>query len=194
MNDTGTLWRTDFHSVILLNMRDRAMELLGSNMTPSMTASILGCSEGLISQYMGEEEFATEVTKRRLKTLQATIQRDNKYDNAEDALLDKLKDLIPSMFDPLKILRAIQVINGAKRRGAMGNIDPTTTPQTVVPLVVPVNVAVQFLLNGNNEVIDVGGRSLTPMTQTGVMTKLRELKNDDSRQVPEKLPERVSVA
>lgn len=174
-------------------MRDRAMELLGSNMTPSMTASILGCSEGLISQYMGEEVFATEVTKRRLKTLQGAIQRDNKYDSAEDLLLDKLKDLIPMMYDPFKILRAIQVINGAKRRGAAGNIDPTTTPQTVVPLVVPVNVAVQFVLNGNNEVIDVGGRSLTPMTQSGVMTKLRELKHDDSRQVLEKLPERVSV-
>jgi hypothetical protein len=76
----------------------------------------------------------------------------------------------------------------------MGNIDPTTTPQTVVPLVVPVNVAVKFLLNGNNEVIDVGGRSLTPMTQTGVMTKLRELKNDDSRQVSQMLPERVSTS
>jgi hypothetical protein len=106
MNEYGTLWSRGSLFAILHSMRDRAMELLGSNMTPSMTASILGCSEGLISQYMGEEEFATEVTKRRLKTLQATIQRDNKYDNAEDALLDKLKDLIPSMFDPLKILQS----------------------------------------------------------------------------------------
>lgn len=168
-------------------MRDRALELLGSNMNPSMTASILGCSEGLISQYMSDEGFATQVAQRRLKNLQATIQRDNKWDNIEDMLLDKLKDLIPMMFDPMKIIRLVHTANVAKRRGAISNLDPTTTPQTVVPLVVPVNVAVQFMLNGNNEVIDVGGRSLTPMTQTGVMSelkKLRELKsNDDSRQI-----------
>ena len=93
----------------------------------------------------------------------------------EDDLLDKMKDLIPLMFKPFEVLKAIQVINQAKRRGA-SSPDAITAQQTVVQLIMPTQIFNSFTkqdltLNINNQVIKAGQQDLITV-QSGAMDKL----------------------
>jgi hypothetical protein len=142
----------------------RALTLLGQGIGPEMVASALGVSVSLISQLLSREDFATKVTELRYAALVHNNDRDANYDALEDKLLKKMEDCLPMMFDPLKILRAIQVINGAKRRGSTAP-DSMIQKQTIVQLNLPVQIINQFAnpqltLNSNNQVVNAGGQDL----------------------------------
>ncbi len=155
-------------------MEDKVLELLGAGYKPPMVASILGITESRISQLLAVDSFASKVLAMRLSRAKGTIDRDTKWDKIEDALLKKFEDVIVFMNDPLKLLRALQVVNAAKRRGA-GTSDASEAGMTgtIVQINAPKNVVMQFITNGNNEVVEVGGRSMVPMASKKVMEELK---------------------
>jgi predicted transcriptional regulator len=154
----------------------RALELLGQGIGPEMVASALGVTTSAISQLLAREDFALAVTERRFQSLAAHNTRDLAYDKLEDKLLEKLENVLPMMFDPLKILRALQVINGAKRRGAAAP-DSTIQKQQIVQLVMPSVALQQFTqtnnltMNIHNQVVNAGGQDLITV-QSANMDKL----------------------
>jgi hypothetical protein len=133
----------------------RALELLGSGVQTDAVASALGVNPSRISQLLSNTEFAEKVAALRYQNLQKHNERDNKYDRVEDALIVKLEKSLPFMYKPPEILRAIQVINGAKRRGQNAPTQ-SSTHQNIVNLVLPVQVIKQFSTNVNNQVTKVG--------------------------------------
>ena len=132
----------------------RILELLGNGLSPEIVATAAGVSPSFISQLLSTEEFATQVTALRFKNLQEDTARDKRYGKIEDELLNKMEDLLPMMYKPMEVLRAITVINGAKRRGASA---PETQHinNTVVNLVMPRTILQQFITNANNQVVEV---------------------------------------
>ena len=96
----------------------RALSLLGQGLGAEIVASAVGVTVSRISQLLSDPEFSAQVAHLRYENLAKHNQRDNKYDVMEDDLLDKMKDLIPMMYKPFEVLKAIQIINQAKRRGA----------------------------------------------------------------------------
>jgi len=132
----------------------RILELLGNGLSPEIVATAAGVSPSFISQLLSTEEFATQVTALRFKNLQEDTERDKRYGKLEDQLLTKMEDLLPMMYKPMEILRAITVVNGAKRRGASA---PETQHinNTVVNLVMPRTILQQFITNANNQVVEV---------------------------------------
>ncbi len=150
------------------------LELLGAGYKPPMVASVLGITESRISQLLSDDTFASKVLALRLARTKGTIDRDNKWDKIEDLLLKKFEDVMVFMNDPLKLLRALQVVNAAKRRGAgSDNSSEAGLTGTVVQINAPRNVVMQFITNGNNEVVEVGGRSMVPMASKKVMEELK---------------------
>lgn len=132
----------------------RILELLGNGLSPEIVATAAGVSPSFISQLLSTEEFATQVTALRFKNLQEDTERDKRYGKLEDQLLSKMEDLLPMMYKPMEILRAITVVNGAKRRGASA---PETQHinNTVVNLIMPRTILQQFVTNANNQVVEV---------------------------------------
>jgi predicted transcriptional regulator len=155
--------------------RDRALKLLGQGINPLQVADALGISASSVSQYISDPEFSREVAELRFKNLSKHNDRDDKYDDMEDTLLDKLQDLVPYMMRPMEILKAIATINAAKRRGATAPIDPAANQSTVINLTMPVQVIQQFVVNSANQVIKAGNQELTTV-QSGNMKKLLEEK------------------
>lgn len=155
-------------------MEERVLELLGAGYKPPMVASILGISESRISQLLADDSFASKVLALRLSRAKGTIDRDNKWDKIEDTLLKKFEDAIVFMNDPLKLLRTLQVVNAAKRRGA-GTADSGEAGMTgtIVQISAPKNVVMNFITNAQNEIIEVGGRSMVPMASKKVMEELK---------------------
>lgn len=150
----------------------RALSLLGQGLGPEVVAAAVGVSTSRISQLLSDPEFSSKVADLRYKSLSKHNDRDNAYDQMEDTLIEKLKDLLPFMMRPMEVLKAIQVINQAKRRGASAP-EAITGQQTVVQLVMPTQILQSFTTNINNQVIKAGDQELVTV-QSANMTKMLE--------------------
>jgi hypothetical protein len=154
---------------------DRALQLLGQGIGPEMVASALGVTVSRISQLVSDPEFAARIAELRFKNLSKHNERDNRYDTLEEKLLEKLEDLLPLMMRPMEIVKTIATINGAKRRGSSVP-EHITNQQTVIPLVLPIQIIQQFQnfqVNQVGQVIKAGNQDLTTV-QSGSMNKLLE--------------------
>lgn len=148
----------------------RALSLLGQGLGPEVVAAAIGVSVSRISQLLSDPQFSSQVADLRYKNLSKHNARDNEYDTMEDTLLAKLKDLLPFMMRPMEVLKAIQVINQAKRRGSSAP-EAITSQQTVVQLVMPTQILQSFTTNINNQVVKAGDQELVTV-QSANMTKL----------------------
>jgi len=153
----------------------RILEMLGNGLAPNVVSSALGVSESYISQLLSEESFSQQVTGLRYANLQAATTRDRSYDAIEDALITKMQDLLPMMYKPMEVLRAITVINAAKRRGADAP-DNTVIHQTIVSLTLPSVATSRFITNSANQVIEAGNQELITIAASSLTTKLDSLK------------------
>lgn len=158
-------------------LEDRAATLLGSGLPPATVAASLGCSESYLSQLLSTEVFAARVAALRYEALAKHNERDSGYDSLEDDLLVRLRDCLPLMHKPMEILKAIQIINQAKRRG-------TSTPeailekQEVVKLVMPVQIIQRFTTNIQNQVIQAGTQELLTIQSGTLAARMKEKQND----------------
>jgi len=155
---------------------ERALKLLGDGLPPHTVAASIGVTEAYISQLLSQEEFSAAVAERRYESLAAHNERDSKYDQMEDDLLKRMQDCIPLMHRPMELLKAIQVINMAKRRG-QSTPESLIEKQSVVQLTIPIQIINQFKVNAQGQVLTVGEQSLLTI-QSGNMDALRKKGND----------------
>ena len=150
---------------------ERVLKLLGAGLPPETVAASIGITASRISQLLSDEEFASKVADLRYQALAKHNERDGGYDEMEDELLKRMKDLIPLMHRPMEILKAIQIINSAKRRGA-STPEAITQKQTVIQLTIPVQILNQIKTNAQGQVVSVGEKSLVTI-QSGNLDALR---------------------
>lgn len=152
---------------------DRALALLGQGHSPEVVASAIGVTTSRISQLVSDPEFAARVAELRFSSLVKHNTRDEKYDSLEDKLLAKMENMLEYMHKPFEVLKAIQVINAAKRRGVSAP-EQITAQQVVIPLTLPTLLVQNFggtvaiggpanqniQVNANNQVIKAGEQEL----------------------------------
>ena len=168
------------HTNLNTSTEERALTLLGQGIPASVVAATCGVSESRISQLISDPEFAAQVAELRFSSLQKHNERDNKYDTMEDALIDKLKDLLPLMMRPMEVVKAIQTINGAKRRGASAP-DSITQQQTFIQLNIPTTLIQKFQINSNNHVTQAGEQTLLTLQSGSLLNRIKEQQNDSTR-------------
>lgn len=155
---------------------ERALALLGAGIAPNIVASSLGVSTTRISQLLSDEEFSAKVADLRFHALAKHNERDNAYDGIEDDLVERLKDCLPLMHRPIEILNAIKVINAAKRRGS-ATPESLIEKQSIVQLVVPVQILNKFQVNINGQVTTVDNQDLLTIQSGSLDNLLKESKN-----------------
>lgn len=139
--------------------KGRILELLGNGMSPEVVATAAGVTPSYISQLLSEEEFSKQVVQLRFNNLQAATARDKQYEDLEDKLIAKLQDLLPMMYKPHEVLRAIAIINKTVRRGASAP-ENMTINNTVVNLTLPTKIVNNFIKGANNQIVEVAGKTL----------------------------------
>ena len=159
----------------ITSQESRALELLGQGIGPEQTASAVGLSTSRISQLLSDPEFSAQVAEKRFHNLQKHNERDSNYDSLEDKLLQKMQNCLIFMHKPMEILRAIQIINQAKRRGVSAP-DHITQQQTVVTLTMPVTVVSQFKLDGNRQVLEAGQQTLITAQSSHLQDMIKQRK------------------
>lgn len=150
---------------------EKALNLLGSGINAEQTAAALGVTPSRISQLLAVELFAEKVAQMRYANLQKHNVRDNAYDNLEDKLLAKLDRAMPMLIKPESILKAMQIVNGAKRRGQPAT-QTTDTKQLVVNLTLPTVIAQKFSVDTNNQVVKAGEQSLITMPSGNLLDRV----------------------
>lgn len=152
----------------------RALELLGTgSLSIEMVASACGVTPARISQLLSEPEFAEEVSARRFASLQRHNKRDDSYDEMEDALIDQFRQVMPMMMRPAEILKGIQVINAAKRRGIQSP-ETSSAQGTVVTINIPTKIVQHFTTNIHNQVIQAGSQDLITMQSSRIDSMLTQ--------------------
>jgi len=152
---------------------EKALSLLGSGIPAESVASALGVTPARIAQLLSNEKFANQVAALRYENLQEHNKRDSAYDTLEDKLLVKLNSSLPFMHKPSDILKAVSVVNGAKRRGQSAP-DQVTNQHNIVNLVLPTVIAEKFSVNINNQVTRAGDQELHTMPSSNLLKKVED--------------------
>lgn len=158
---------------VLTSTEERALALLGDGIPAETVAASLGLTPGRISQLVSDEYFSAKLIELKYRNLQAHTARDKKIDSLEDTVLAKIEETIPLVYRPMELTRMFQTLNGAKRRGS-STPESITEKQTVISLVMPVQIIQKFAANINNQVTTVGDKPLITMQSGTLAQKLEE--------------------
>lgn len=160
MNTSNELVNGSTSTKVGSNTEERALKMLGQGLNANVVAAATGVTEARISQLLSDPNFAAEVAALRFSAFNKHTERDGKYDALEDTLLERMQNLLPMMYKPQEVLKAIQVINAAKRRGAQVS-SGTEENKQIVSLIMPSVVVNKFAVNVHNQVINTGTQELT---------------------------------
>lgn len=161
--------------------QQQLLKLLGSGVSNAVAAQAVGITDAAVSQYLADPAFAAEVARARTDRLQAATKRDERYNEMEDVLLDKLESTLPFMHKPGEILGAIRIINNAQRRGAQAGADSSNQPQKIVVLNMPMQVVQRFTLNASSEVVEVENKTMATLPSD---TLLKRMRTPDAASLP----------
>lgn len=167
------------------SIEERALALLSQGIDHNIVANAIGVSPGRISQLLSEEVFSTKLVELTYNSLIDASTRDKKYDSLEDKLIAKLESCLESMYKPFEIMRALQTINSAKRRGSLSpeNLLPKTAE--TVSLNLPTHLMTIFApgsqvnvqVNIHNQVIKAGDQELITMQSGNIDGLAKTLKS-----------------
>lgn len=173
--------------LVLDGTKERALELLGAGLPAVTVAQSCGVSESYISQLLSDPEFLSLVVDKKFQALQKHNKRDDKYDELEDKVLKQLESQLSMIFDPMKLAKVLQVLNGAKRRGAT-NPDIASPTSQVVQLILPTVIMERFAVKKtvDNQIIEAGEQKLITMQSGTLMEKIRSRnQNGESNENPQ---------
>lgn len=174
-----------------MDVKDKILSMLGSGLEAGVVASAVGVTPSYISQLLSDENFALAVAEKRTQELTQAKEIDEKYDNFENKLLDKLEDLLPFFSSPKHILDALRVVNSAKRKTALNTASAgAAANKTYVTINVPRIIINQYKIQQNGGMTEVAGRSLQPMSSKLLLQTLKERNGGSDGQEP-KLLERT---
>lgn len=143
--------------------KEQIISLAESGMTNSAIANRCGVSDAYVSQILNESSLKKRILEAQLAVLDERTQRDAKYDSLEDALLDKMRAVVPNLYKPQDISRALIAINKAERRGASSQQLAelaNSRESTVITLELPERVRTRVIKSHTKEVVSVDGRAM----------------------------------
>ncbi len=176
----------------MMDLADRIKSMLGKGLPSTVVASAVGCDPSYVSQLMEREDFKSEVLVARAERAEDSVKRDSKWDQIEDAALDKALETIKFVSKPSDLVRVAQMANAAKRRATeFANGSEGAAP--TVNLTLPAGASIIFQMNQQSQVVEIDGRSTAPLP-TQHLTKLvaeRQKDRDTSGVVEVAIPRAI---
>lgn len=158
----------------LSGTQEKIVALLGVGVTPTQVALATGVSDGYISQLIARPEIAAQIAELRTAKAAEHIEHDASLDSDEELARRLVRtNLDRGFLKPMEVLRHFQVLNAARRKSDVSNLQSAPTA-TIVNLQLPAQAAVQFQLTVDRQVIEVSGRSMATMGAKQVATMLQE--------------------
>ena len=159
-----------------MSTKDDVKKLLAAGFSRIKVADMLNLKQGFIDTLLKDTKFAAEVEKEVTRRALGNIERDDRIDSLHDEVLTRMEDVVPYLEKPAMVLKAFQLINGAKLERDKRNLEQGTGGNAgkVVNIILPSHLmvhAVQHEVNANNEVVIVDSKPMVTMNSKEV-TKL----------------------
>lgn len=166
----------------------KILDFLAAGVSQRAAAAASGVSESFVSQLMASEDFLASLADRRSAGLQESIEFDSRLDKAEDVVLRRIEATVGMITDPMKAVKALQMLSTVKRRNGVATQD--STPATIVTLDLPESSKVTISMSQDKQVIAIGGRSTAtlPSRNLGVLLAERK-KSTQAIEVSSKIPQ-----
>jgi transcriptional regulator with XRE-family HTH domain len=167
--------------------KEHIRELLAKGLSQAVVASIVGVDPSYVSQLMGQDEFAAEVSEGRALAVGQHLKRDERLDSLEDGMIGKVEEMVKSPFmfrKPMEAVRALQIVNGLKRRASNVLDSQAGTQGTVVMLTMPKTIINNFyapVLDINQNVVKIGDTDLITVQSAGMLALASQEKAASAR-------------
>ena len=172
------------------SLEERAVALLASGVAPSKVAEICDVDPSRISQLMDSSVFKEKLSEAKFDQATKYTSIDQKLNALEETVIDGLTETIGMVLDPLKLVRVLQVVNGAKRRGTQ-LLGDGLDHVPIVSLTLPTKIVNNFVVNQVNQVVQAGGEDLITIQPSQMKELLNEQK---SRIANEQTNTKISAA
>lgn len=155
------------------SLEERALALL-VYLPPGKVAESLGVDPSRISQLLADEEFKEKLATEKFEALNKHNNADAELDQIEDAVRARLLENIDQVYKPFELLKILQVVNLAKRKGSVLPVGNTEVNK-ILNLTMPVTIIQQFTTNISNQVTRVGDMDLLTIQSSTIANNLKEL-------------------
>jgi len=161
----------------------RIMKLLGSGCLQKEAARAVGVDESYVSQLMAEPDFRSQVNEIVAKEFAQQSEIDANYTKIEQELSKRLLQNVGHMFGTDQMLRVLKFANEAKRKVAPVHQNGEANGEGFgalkpVALILPMNIAREFMFNPQNEIVGVGGEVLDTLPATRLPTLVEKHKKE----------------
>ena len=165
-----------------MSAKDQILELLAAGVSQVAVAEAAGVTESYVSQLLGEEDFAAALASKRAEVSAADIAFDKKLESAEETALDNIEKKLH--FGNLQqSLQAFKILNGAKRRKDSHGPQQQTAG-LVVNLILPQVAIPQYVVNAQNEIVEVEGKTMVSATPKGLNEIVAKRKGEEVPKLP----------
>lgn len=157
---------------------EQIVEFLSKGFNNVQVSQICGCTPSYVSQ-VAEERAEDIAVARAIVTIQKQ-EIDKSLNDLEESVLERLKAVLPFETNTTVLLRALQVLNTAKRKSEPEPIVSHNTTnvanQTILVMptrfIQPVQTEDSIVLNGNNEIVEIEGRPLINASSNAINNML----------------------
>jgi hypothetical protein len=171
------------------NTLTRIATLLASNLPANKVSAIVGLSPARISQIQTTEEYQNIFTEISAAAAEKNVEEEvisAKYLSAEHVLIDQVMQMAPSA-ELKDVTQALRVVAERQEKAATRK-NPVhagvVVHQNIVQLNLPTHALPEVVISNENEVIDVNGKNMAPLTAQGVeslFAMMKEKKHDQGR-------------
>lgn len=142
--------------------KDKVCRMLSKGMKAADVAAIVGCEQSYIAELFQEEEFQLKVMTARVAAAEAHVEHDVNIDALESKILKQLDKSLAWCMKPEVLMKAFQILNGAKRRSDVGDVSNSANVQ-VVNLSLPTVIVAQIKINNSGRVVQIDDRELVTL-------------------------------
>jgi len=156
--------------------QERVAELLAAGCSIAEVKAATGYSDSYISQLGKSTDFRANLAVLKSARVEGEIARQDAYDGLEASLLNGIKERAP-LADMSELSRALDVVaknNPRRGKGVLGVNGEGAAGGVSVTLNLPTHMLqpLNLVTNSRNEVVEVDGESLLPLTQKELQSKL----------------------
>lgn len=170
-------------------MLERIATLQASGLPAIKISAIVGLSPARISQIASTEEYQNLLQVKVAEAAEKDMEAEAisaKYLSAEHILIDQMVQMAPSA-ELRDVTQALRVVAERQEKVAARK-NPihagVVVHQNIVQLNLPTHALPEVVVSKDNEVIDVNGKNMAPLTSQGVeslFAKLKETRNVQGR-------------
>lgn len=165
--------------------KEQAIALLSQGLSTSQVAAACGVSDSYISQLKAEPETQEAIQQASASATMVDMAFDNRLESAESLALERIEKTL-AFANMGQALSAFRILNAAKKRKD-ASLTPSQSVTVNVSLTLPAQASARYVVNTNNEIVEVEGKTMATATPKSLdlllATRANAVSTDTAKQL-----------